>query len=96
MKKFSHQLMDNNITDSDVSSLMFFLKKNKKKFFTQSNKVLKFEQKWSKWLGTKYSVFVNSGSSANLLTLQALNILYGKGEVRIMKYLKILTISRCI
>lgn len=48
MKKFSHQLMDNNITDSDVSSLMFFLKKNKKKFFTQSNKVLEFEQKWSK------------------------------------------------
>ena len=73
--------MDNNITDSDVSSLMYFLKNNKKKIFTQSNKVLEFEQKWSKWLGTKYSVFVNSGSSANLLTLQALNILYGKGEV---------------
>ena len=81
MKKFSHPLMDNNITDSDVSSLMYFLKNNKKKIFTQSNKVLEFEQKWSKWLGTKYSVFVNSGSSANLLTLQALNILYGKGEV---------------
>tara|TARA_B100001175_G_C19476374_1_gene624560 strand:- start:261 stop:1448 length:1188 start_codon:yes stop_codon:yes gene_type:complete len=81
MKKFSHPLMDNNITDSDVSSLMSFLKNNKKKIFTQSTKVLEFEQKWSKWLGTKYSVFVNSGSSANLLTLQALNILYGKGEV---------------
>ncbi len=28
-----------------------------------------------------YSIFVNSGSSANLLTLQAVKILYGTGEV---------------
>ncbi len=81
MKKFSHPLMDNNITDSDVKSLISFLKNNKKKIFTQSTKVIEFEKKWSKWLGTKYSIFVNSGSSANLLTLQALGILYGKGEV---------------
>ena len=81
MKNFTHPLMDNNITDSDVNSLISFLKNNKKKIFTQSVKVIEFEKKWSKWLGTKYSVFVNSGSSANLLTLQALIILYGKGEV---------------
>ncbi len=81
MKNFSHPLMDNNITNSDVSSLISFLKGNKKKIFTQSTKVLEFEKKWSKWLGTKYSIFVNSGSSANLLTLQALKIIYGKGEV---------------
>ena len=29
----------------------------------------------------KYSVFVNSGSSANLITMLALKILKGKGEV---------------
>ena len=81
MKNFSHPLMDNNITNSDVSSLISFLKNNKKKIFTQSTKVLEFEKKWSKWLGTKYSIFVNSGSSANLLTLQALKLIYGKGEV---------------
>ena len=81
MKNFTHPLMDNNITESDVNSLISFLKNNKKKIFTQSVKVIEFEKKWSKWLGTKYSVFVNSGSSANLLTLQALRILYGKGEV---------------
>ena len=81
MKNFSHPLMDNNITNSDVNSLISFLKGNKKKIFTQSTKVLEFEKKWSKWLGTKYSIFVNSGSSANLLTLQALKIIYGKGEV---------------
>ena len=81
MKNFSHPLMDNNITNADISSLISFLKKNKKKIFTQSKKVLEFEKEWSKWLGTKYSIFVNSGSSANLLTLQALKILHGKGEV---------------
>ncbi len=81
MKSFSHPLMDNNIIDSDIKYLIAFLKNNKKKIFTQSIKVLEFEKKWSKWLGTKYSIFVNSGSSANLLTLQALKILYGKGEV---------------
>ena len=31
-----------------------------------------FERKWSEFLGCKYSVFVNSGSSANLLMLYAL------------------------
>ena len=81
MKSFTHPLMDNNIIDSDIRYLIGFLKNNKKKIFTQSTKVLEFEKKWSQWLGTKYSIFVNSGSSANLLTLQALKILYGKGEV---------------
>ena len=39
---------------------------------TQSKNVKKFEYQWSKWLGVKYSVFVNSGSSANLLIAQTL------------------------
>ena len=43
--------------------------KNKNIILTQSKKVLEFEKKWSKWLGVKYSVFVNSGSSANLLSM---------------------------
>ena len=73
--------MENNITKKDVDSVINFLRKNKLRIFTQSQKVLKFEKNWSKWLGVKYSVFVNSGSSANLLTLQALKILHGTGEV---------------
>ncbi len=73
--------MDNNISKSDVNSLIFFLKKNKKRIFTQSKKVNEFETAWSKWLGVKYSVFVNSGASANLLTLQVMKILYGSGEI---------------
>ena len=81
MKKFSHSLMDNNIAQSDVDAVIKFLGKNKKKIFTQSTQVKKFENQWSKWLGVKYSVFVNSGSSANLLTMQIIKILYGSGEV---------------
>jgi CDP-6-deoxy-D-xylo-4-hexulose-3-dehydrase len=81
MNNFSHLLMENNITKKDVDSVINFLRKNKLRIFTQFQKVLKFEKNWSKWLGVKYSVFVNSGSSANLLTLQAVKILYGTGEV---------------
>ena len=44
MNSFSHPLMDNNITNSDVNSLISFLKNNKKKIFTQSTKVLEFEK----------------------------------------------------
>ena len=81
MKSFSHPLMANNIIQEDVDAVIEFLKNNKKKIFTQSNKVREFEYNWSKWLGTKYSVFVNSGASANLLTMLALRIVVGTGEV---------------
>lgn len=81
MKSFSHPLMANNIIQEDVDAVIKFLKNNKKKIFTQSNKVREFEYNWSKWLGTKYSVFVNSGASANLLTMLALRIVAGTGEV---------------
>ena len=74
-------LMDNNINTDDVNKVIGFLKGNKKRIFTQSKKVKEFETKWSKWLGVKYSVFVNSGSSANLLSIYALKILKGDGEI---------------
>ena len=47
----------------------------------KSKYVKKFENKWSKWLGVKYSVFVNSGSSANLVTISILKMLYKKNEI---------------
>jgi CDP-6-deoxy-D-xylo-4-hexulose-3-dehydrase len=43
--------------------------------------VKKFEEEWSKWLGVKHSLMVNSGSSANDLTMMALRELKGPGEV---------------
>ena len=41
------------------------------KRFTQHDKVREFEAAYSSWLGCRHSVFVNSGSSANLLIIYA-------------------------
>jgi len=78
--KYSHPLMHNNLTASDRKAAIKLLK-TKNIILTQSKNVKKFEQTWSKWLGAKYSVFVNSGSSANLLTISILRILYKKNEI---------------
>lgn len=75
--KYFHPLMFSNFIKSDFDSVKKILKKNV--VLTQSVKVKEFENKWSKWLGVKYSVFVNSGSSANYLTMLALKIIYGSG-----------------
>ena len=72
-------LMQNNITDKDLKKVIVFLKKNP--ILTQSTNVKSFEKEWSKWLGVKYSVFVNSGSSANLLTMSVLKEMFGTGEI---------------
>ena len=80
-KNFQHKLMFNNIELQDLKKVKSFLNKENI-ILTQSKKVLEFERKWSKWLGVKYSVFVNSGSSANYLTMLSLKIIYGeRGEV---------------
>src|SRR6056300_755666 len=79
-KNFSHPLMDNNILPKDLKEVKKFLNK-KKIILTQSKYVKKFESEWSKWLGVKYSVFVNSGSSANILSLAVMKILSKKKEV---------------
>ena len=68
--KFKHPLMYNNITKNDFNVVIKFLKQQP--ILTQNKKVEEFEKLWSKWLGVKYSVFVNSGSSANFITLSAL------------------------
>jgi len=78
--KFSHPLMHNNFTANDRKAAIKLLR-TKDIILTQSKNVKKFEQAWSKWLGVQYSVFVNSGSSANLLTISILKILYKKNEI---------------
>ena len=72
--KLNHPLMKNNINNEDIKTLVNFIKK--KPIFTNNKKVFEFEKAWSKWLGVKFSLFVNSGSSANLLTLAYLKHLY--------------------
>ena len=80
MSKFYHPLMFNNFTKSDLIKVSKFVRTQN--ILTQNKKVKEFEKNWSKWLGVKYSVFVNSGSSANFLSLLCLKILKGsKGEI---------------
>ena len=69
--KLSHPLMHNNFTKSDIGAVSNLLKQ-KNIVLTQSKYVKEFEKKWSRWLGVKYSVFVNSGSSANLVAFSSL------------------------
>ena len=75
--EFSLPLMENNITEDDLQVLIEFLQQNPR--LTQGDNVRCFEEEWSRWLGVKYSVYVNSGASANLLTIAALKHLYGGG-----------------
>ena len=40
--------------------------------YTMGDKVKQFESLFAKWVGAKYAVMVNSGSSANLLMVESL------------------------
>ena len=68
-------LMRNNITLSDRFQLAKFVLTSDR--FTNGKKVREFESKWSQWLGSKHSLYVSSGSAANLLLLSAVKELYG-------------------
>ena len=63
-------LVKDTIDKSDIDRLIEWLKTYPR--LTKGEVTLQLEEKFSKWLGRKYSVFVNSGSSANLLMLSAL------------------------
>jgi len=76
----NYPLMQENITRADLNKVIRFLQK-KNPILTQSINVKKFEEEWSKWLGVKYSVFVNSGSSANLISIKIIKELFGLGEI---------------
>ena len=71
-------LMRNNISRADLDAVIAHLQQEDP-ILTQSSNVRAFEEEWSAWLGVKYSVFVNSGSSANQLTMAALRLRYPEG-----------------
>ena len=59
---------------------MSFYKVLNKKWLSGNSPIVKeFEEKWSRWQGIKYSVFVNSGSSANLLSMAILKTKFPNG-----------------
>jgi CDP-6-deoxy-D-xylo-4-hexulose-3-dehydrase len=70
--------MRNNILRSDLDAVIEHLKQDDP-ILTNGPNARAFEEEWSRWLGVKYSVFVNSGASANLLTMAILRIHHPDG-----------------
>lgn len=73
-----YPLMRNNILRADLDAVIAHLQQDDP-ILTHGANVRAFEQEWSEWLGVKYSVFVNSGASANLLTMAILKIKHPEG-----------------
>ena len=71
-------LMRNNILREDLDAVIDHLRQDDP-ILTHGANVRAFEQEWSEWLGVKYSVFVNSGASANLLSIASLKIRHPEG-----------------
>ena len=71
---FDWPLMKDAITEDDKNEMIKFISSTDR--FTNGPKVREFEKEWSKWLGSKYSLFVSSGSTANSLLVAAVKELY--------------------
>ncbi len=69
-KKFRYKLAHNTIEKSEIKNLSKWILKDEK--LTMGNKTKLFQKKFSNFLNIKSSIFVNSGSSANLLIAQSL------------------------
>jgi CDP-6-deoxy-D-xylo-4-hexulose-3-dehydrase len=87
-------LMRNNISPEDRKAAMGFIATGKYPALgeigveecprlTNGDQVREFEREFAQWLGCKYAVMVNSGASANLITMMAVAQLYGKGRVAV-------------
>lgn len=68
-------LMGETITFKDRLKMAHFALTTKK--FTNGEKVKAFEAAWNEWLGSKHSLYVSSGSTANLLLVAAIKEKYG-------------------
>lgn len=73
--KYEWPLMKETITWPDRLKMIKFIATTKK--FTNGEKVREFESAWNDWLGSKNSLFVSSGSTANFLLLAAVKEYYG-------------------
>jgi CDP-6-deoxy-D-xylo-4-hexulose-3-dehydrase len=66
------KLVSDTINKDDINSLIEWLGQEKIPRLTKGDLTWELESKWAKKIGSKYSIFINSGSSAILLTLAAL------------------------
>lgn len=65
------KLVSDTIDKNDISSLIKWLSQEEIPKLTKGDLTTELEEKWAKKIGTKYSVYVNSGSSSILLSLAA-------------------------
>ena len=73
-----YPLMRNNFSRDDLDAVIRHLQQDDP-ILTNGPNCRAFEKEWNDWLGTEYSVFVNSGSSANLLSMTVLKIMHPEG-----------------
>ncbi|AIX29064.1 hypothetical protein Syn7803US26_211 [Synechococcus phage ACG-2014f_Syn7803US26] len=71
---YTWPLMKDTVTKRDRLRMAKFILTSDR--LTQGKEVRKFEEQWSEWLGVKHSLFVSSGSTANLLLVSAWKELY--------------------
>jgi len=76
---FNWPLINDNISQTDREVLADFCLNGER--FTNGPKVKEFENIWSEWLGVKHSVMVNSGASANYISIAMVKELLGEGEI---------------
>lgn len=73
-------LMMNNIEKTDLEEVILHLNMPDPKL-THGPMVEKFENEWNKWLNSKFSIMVNSGASANDISMLILKEKYGRCEI---------------
>ncbi len=73
-----YPLMRNNILREDLDAVVRHLQQDDP-ILTNGPQCVAFEEEWSRWLGVRHSVFVNSGASANLLSMAVLRLRHPEG-----------------
>ena len=76
---FNWSLINDNVSQTDRQVLSDFILSGER--LTNGPKVKEFERIWSEWLGVKHSVMVNSGASANYISVAMVKELMGVGEI---------------
>lgn len=70
MSRHTYKLAENIVDKNDLIALRKWLS-GKQPQLTKGFLTVEFEKQWARWIGTRYAVFVNSGSSANFLMAYA-------------------------
>ena len=78
MTEILYPLAHDTIDRSDIDALCEWLKQEPIPRLTKDKLTVEFEKQWAEYIGTKFSVYVNSGSSANLLMLYAAKLMLEK------------------